>query len=138
MFPAEDPCRLQPNILIIRLQLDERIHHTFLAKQSGPDICVCPVKVYFHYDRAFSIADPPSTYEWLLLDSMLGHQTLFPRSNWIYKAGSSSSPSCSTGSPSRGTISPTIQQAPGAPRQRIPCIPIHPCKRASTATSKLE
>jgi glucose-6-phosphate 1-dehydrogenase len=73
MFPVEDPCRLPPNILVFRLQPGGGIHHTFLAKQSGPDICVCPVKMDFHYDRAFGIAEPPSAYEWLLLDAMLGY-----------------------------------------------------------------
>ena len=88
MFPVEDPCRRQQNVLTFRLQPDEGIHHTFLAKQPGPDICVRPVKMHFHYDRAFGIAEPPSAYEWLLLDAMLGNQTLFPRSDWIYKAWS--------------------------------------------------
>jgi len=88
MFPVEDPGRLQQNILVFRLQPDEGIHHTFLAKQPGPDICVRPVKMHFHYNNAFGIAEPPSAYEWLLLDAMRGNQTLFPRSDWIYKAWS--------------------------------------------------
>jgi glucose-6-phosphate 1-dehydrogenase len=88
MFPADDPDRLQQNILAFRLQPEEGIHHTFLAKQPGPDICVRPVKMHFHYNSAFGIAEPPSAYEWLLLDAMRGNQTLFPRSDWIYKAWS--------------------------------------------------
>jgi glucose-6-phosphate 1-dehydrogenase len=88
MFPGDDPGRLQQNILAFRLQPDEGIHHTFLAKQPGPDICVRPVKMHFHYNTAFGIAEPPSAYEWLLLDAMRGNQTIFPRSDWIYKAWS--------------------------------------------------
>lgn len=88
MFPVGDPGHLQQNILVFRLQPDEGIHHTFLAKQPGPDICVRPVKMHFHYNSAFGIAEPPSAYEWLLLDAMRGNQTLFPRSDWIYKAWS--------------------------------------------------
>src|SRR5919106_4542020 len=88
MFPAQDPCRLQQNVLAFRLQPDEGIHHTFLAKQPGPDICVRPVQMHFHYNSAFGIAEPPSAYEWLLLDAMQGDQTLFPRSDWINKAWS--------------------------------------------------
>jgi glucose-6-phosphate 1-dehydrogenase len=88
MFPVDDLDRLQQNTLAFRLQPDEGIHQTFLAKQPGPDICVRPVKMHFHYNSAFGIAEPPSAYEWLLLDAMLGNQTLFPRSNRIYKAWS--------------------------------------------------
>jgi glucose-6-phosphate 1-dehydrogenase len=44
--------------------------------------------MHFHYNNAFGIAEPPSAYEWLLLDAMRGNQTLFPRSDWIYKAWS--------------------------------------------------
>jgi glucose-6-phosphate 1-dehydrogenase len=81
MFRVEDPDRLQHNILTFRLQPDEGIHHTFLAKHPGPDICLRPVRMHFHYDKAFGIEEPPSAYEWLLLDAMRGHQTLFPRSD---------------------------------------------------------
>ena len=109
MFPVDDPCRLQPNILTFRLQPDEGIHHTFLAKQPGPDICVRPVKMHFHYDRAFGIAEPPSAYEWLLLDAMLGHQTLFPRSDWIYKAWS--------------VVDPIMQHWESAPPNDLPNYP---------------
>jgi glucose-6-phosphate 1-dehydrogenase len=88
MFPGDDAGWPQHNILSFRLQPDEGIHYTFLAKQPGPDICVQPVQMHFHYNRAFGIAEPPSAYEWLLLDAMRGNQTLFPRSDWIYKAWS--------------------------------------------------
>jgi glucose-6-phosphate 1-dehydrogenase len=88
MFPVDDTDQLQSNILTFRLQPEEGILHTFLAKQPGPDICLRPVRMHFHYDRAFGIKEPPSAYEWLLLDAMRGNQTLFPRSDWIYKAWS--------------------------------------------------
>jgi glucose-6-phosphate 1-dehydrogenase len=88
MFPVDDPGRLQQNILTFRLQPDEGILHTFLAKQPGPDICLRPVRMHFSYNATFCIEEPPSAYEWLLLDAMLGDQTLFPRSDWIYKAWS--------------------------------------------------
>jgi glucose-6-phosphate 1-dehydrogenase len=42
----------------------------------------------FCYSKAFGIDEPPSAYEWLLLDAMHGDQTLFPRSDWIYRAWS--------------------------------------------------
>jgi glucose-6-phosphate 1-dehydrogenase len=37
--------------------------------------------MHFHYNSAFGIAEPPSAYEWLLLDAMLENQTLFPPSD---------------------------------------------------------
>lgn len=88
MFPVEDRQRLYHNTLTFRLQPDEGILHTFLAKQPGPDICVRPVTMNFRYDTTFGIEEPPNAYEWLLLDAMQGDQTLFPRSDWIYKAWS--------------------------------------------------
>jgi glucose-6-phosphate 1-dehydrogenase len=88
MFPIEEPERLQHNILTFRLQPHEGIFHTFVAKQPGPGICLRPVTMNFCYEKAFGIEEPPSAYEWLLLDAMQGDQTLFPRSDWIYQAWS--------------------------------------------------
>jgi glucose-6-phosphate 1-dehydrogenase len=88
MFPIADHGQLRCNSLTFRLQPGEGIIHTFLAKQPGPDICLQPVRMHFRYDHAFGIETPPSAYEWLLHDAMQGNQTLFPRSDWIYKAWS--------------------------------------------------
>jgi glucose-6-phosphate 1-dehydrogenase len=88
MFPLGEPGRLQHNTLTFRLQPDEGILHRFLAKQPGPDLCLRPVTMRFRYDTAFGIDELPGAYEWLLLDAMHGDQTLFPRSDWIYKAWS--------------------------------------------------
>jgi glucose-6-phosphate 1-dehydrogenase len=88
MFPIDMPGPLQNNILTFRLQPAEGILHTFLAKQPGPDICLRPVTMDFCYEKTFGIEEPPSAYEWLLLDVMQGDQTLFARSDWIYRAWS--------------------------------------------------
>lgn len=88
MFPPDDSGQPQNNLLVFRLQPEEAILNTFLAKQPGPDICLRPVTMTFRYDLAFGIEEPPSAYEWLLLDAMRGNQTLFPRSDWIYEAWS--------------------------------------------------
>ena len=87
MFPVEDPCRRQQNVLTFRLQPDEGIHHTFPGKAAGTRHLRTTGKDAFPL-WSFGIAEPPSAYEWLLLDAMLGNQTLFPRSDWIYKAWS--------------------------------------------------
>ena len=88
MFPIEHIEQLHRNILTFRLQPEEGILYTFLAKQPGPDICLRPVTMNFRYDVTFGIDQPPSAYEWLLHDAMQGEQTLFPRSDWIYHAWS--------------------------------------------------
>lgn len=89
MFPArENEFVRKPNVLTFRLQPDEGIDRTFLAKQPGPEICLTPVTMRFRYHRAFGIERSPSAYEWLLLDVVRGDQTLFPRSDWIYRAWS--------------------------------------------------
>jgi glucose-6-phosphate 1-dehydrogenase len=68
---------IQPNLLTIRIQPDEGIALRFGAKvPSSPQMAVCPVNMDFNYEAAFgkSIANG---YERLLLDAMLGDQTLF-------------------------------------------------------------
>ncbi|HEX3472985.1 MAG TPA: glucose-6-phosphate dehydrogenase [Silvibacterium sp.] len=71
------PCNeIQPNILTIRIQPDEGISLRFGAKVPGPDTNVCPVIMDFQYATAFGV-NSANGYERLLLDSMLGDQTLF-------------------------------------------------------------
>jgi glucose-6-phosphate 1-dehydrogenase len=75
---SDRPCQqIQPNLLTIRIQPDEGIALRFGAKvPSAPEMTVCPVNMDFDYAAAFgkSIANG---YERLLLDAMLGDQTLF-------------------------------------------------------------
>src|SRR5580698_1893981 len=71
------PCNeIQPNLLIIRIQPDEGISLRFGAKVPGPDTNVCPVVMDFQYATAFGV-NSANGYERLLLDAMLGDQTLF-------------------------------------------------------------
>jgi glucose-6-phosphate 1-dehydrogenase len=87
-FPMNNGALCLCNVLTFYLQPNEGIVYTFLAKQPGPDIRLCPVTMHFRYDLAFGISSPPSAYEWLLHDAMQGDQTLFIRSDWIYQAWS--------------------------------------------------
>ncbi|MBV8113487.1 MAG: glucose-6-phosphate dehydrogenase [Silvibacterium sp.] len=74
---SSGPCNeIQPNILTIRIQPDEGISLRFGAKVPGPDTNVCPVVMDFQYATAFGV-NSANGYERLLLDSMLGDQTLF-------------------------------------------------------------
>ena len=74
---ASGPCNeIQPNILTMRIQPDEGISLRFGAKVPGPDTNVCPVVMDFQYATAFGV-NSANGYERLLLDAMLGDQTLF-------------------------------------------------------------
>ncbi len=68
---------IQPNLLTIRIQPDEGIALRFGAKvPSAPEMSVCPVNMDFDYAAAFGTSSA-NGYERLLLDAMLGDQTLF-------------------------------------------------------------
>jgi glucose-6-phosphate 1-dehydrogenase len=75
---SNSPCQeIQPNQLTIRIQPDEGIALRFGAKvPSTPDMAVCPVNMDFDYAAAFGKSSA-NGYERLLLDAMLGDQTLF-------------------------------------------------------------
>ena len=68
---------IKPNLLTIRIQPDEGIALRFGAKvPTTPEIDVCPVNMDFDYEAAFGKSSA-NGYERLLLDAMLGDQTLF-------------------------------------------------------------
>ena len=85
MFPVA-PDSLGGNVLAFRLQPEEGIMQTFVAKQPGPGLCLQPVTMNFRYASAFGVEQLPSAYSWLLHDAMGGDQTLFARADWIYRA----------------------------------------------------
>ena len=75
---AAGPCpEILPNLLTIRIQPDEGIALRFGAKvPTTPNMDVCPVNMDFDYAAAFGKSSA-NGYERLLLDAMLGDQTLF-------------------------------------------------------------
>ena len=75
---AKGPCKeIEPNLLTFRIQPDEGISIRFGAKvPTTPDMSVCPVNMDFNYANAFGTSSA-NGYERLLLDAMLGDQTLF-------------------------------------------------------------
>jgi glucose-6-phosphate 1-dehydrogenase len=75
---TDGPCgEIQPNLLTIRIQPDEGIALRFGAKvPTTPEMNVCPVNMDFDYEAAFG-KSTANGYERLLLDAMLGDQTLF-------------------------------------------------------------
>jgi glucose-6-phosphate 1-dehydrogenase len=72
------PCaEIQPNLLTVRIQPDEGIALRFGAKvPNAPGMSVCPVNMDFDYAAVFGKSSA-NGYERLLLDAMLGDQTLF-------------------------------------------------------------
>ncbi len=79
---ATDP---QPNLLAIRVQPDEGILLRFGSKVPGLGLEIRPVTMDFTYGAAFS-ADTPDAYETLILDAMLGDQSLFTRADEVEAA----------------------------------------------------
>ncbi len=68
---------IQPNVITMRIQPDEGISLRFGAKvPSTQNMSVCPVNMDFDYASAFGKSSA-NGYERLLLDAMLGDQTLF-------------------------------------------------------------
>ena len=78
LFSDSSPDGVPPNRLVMRIQPNEGISITFEAKQPGPSVRVRPVRMDFGYGRGFA-EESPDAYERLLLDVMLGDQTLFIR-----------------------------------------------------------
>ncbi len=83
LFRRPDPAdRLEPNLLVVRLQPDEGIALTFGAKLPGPELNIRPVTMDFRYGDAFG-GEPPEAYERLLLDAIHGDATLYARGDWV-------------------------------------------------------
>jgi len=78
MFAPISPEDLPQNVLMFHVQPDEGISLSIQAKHPGPKLCMSSLNMYFHYDDIFGV-NPPEAYERLLLDCMLGDQTLFVR-----------------------------------------------------------
>ncbi len=85
---GEDSGGIRPNVLVIRIQPDDGISLRFEVKTPGvayeiqPGIEITPVAMQFCYAEAFG-EDIPPAYETLLLDCMIGDQTLFTRSDEV-------------------------------------------------------
>jgi glucose-6-phosphate 1-dehydrogenase len=74
-----------PNHLILQIQPNDGMALSFEAKVPGSDSRVKSVNMNFSYPEAFTIENP-SAYERLLVDAMLGDQTLFIRSDEVEAA----------------------------------------------------
>jgi len=80
MFPNIPIEELAPNSLIINIQPDEGIALNIQVKHPGARLCLETLSMEFKYENVFSIK-ALDAYERLLLDCMIGDQTLFIRND---------------------------------------------------------
>jgi glucose-6-phosphate 1-dehydrogenase len=73
---------LQPNVLVVHVQPDEGVSLAIGAKVPGAGMTIRNVHMDFLYGGAFRTG-LPEAYERLILDAMLGDQTLFTRTDEV-------------------------------------------------------
>jgi glucose-6-phosphate 1-dehydrogenase len=73
---------LRPNVLVVHVQPDEGVSLSIGAKVPGAGMQIRSVNMDFLYGGAFRTG-LPEAYERLILDSMLGDQTLFTRTDEV-------------------------------------------------------
>jgi len=81
-FDATDTVELGHNQLVVRVQPDEGVTLRFGSKVPGSQMEVRDVSMDFLYGESFTESSPEA-YERLILDVLLGDQTLFPRNEEV-------------------------------------------------------
>ena len=84
-FYGESTDRIEPNVLVIKIEPDEGISMRFEAKVPGPKDHIRSVYMDFSYGSGFGVVSPPA-YERLIGDAMQGDQTLFTRWDAVERA----------------------------------------------------
>jgi len=78
MFISAGIDELPPNVLTLQIQPQEAMSLQFQAKRPGSKMCIGTLDMRFNYCDVFGV-QMPEAYSRLLLDAMLGDQTLFNR-----------------------------------------------------------
>jgi glucose-6-phosphate 1-dehydrogenase len=78
MFVSSGIEDLPANILTLQIQPEEGISLSFQAKRPGSKMCMGTLNMNFCYKDVFGVS-VPEAYQRLLLDCMIGDQTLFTR-----------------------------------------------------------
>ena len=73
---------IEPNVMVLRIQPDEGIIVSFVAKSPGTEMRTATVHMDFCYQNAYGVR-APAAYETLLLDVMRGDATLFTRRDGV-------------------------------------------------------
>jgi glucose-6-phosphate 1-dehydrogenase len=82
LFKTAGVHTLNRNRLVVRIQPDEGIALSFVAKQPGPEVTARAVDMNFNYGDSFKTS-PPEAYERLLHDALQGDHTLFIREDEV-------------------------------------------------------
>ncbi|MFZ0129196.1 MAG: glucose-6-phosphate dehydrogenase [Candidatus Dormiibacterota bacterium] len=82
LFKTAGVHALNRNRLVVRIQPDEGIALSFVAKQPGPEVTAQSVDMNFKYGDSFKTS-PPEAYERLLHDALNGDHTLFIREDEV-------------------------------------------------------
>lgn len=85
LFSSVGLDEMPANILVFRIQPEEGISLRFQAKRPGSKICMGTLDMSFSYQDVFGV-EMPESYQRLLLDSMVGDQTLFTRFDGVEAA----------------------------------------------------
>ena len=85
IFPPETADTMRQNRLVISIQPEMSIRLQVQAKRPGVDMMLNTVDMVFDYKGTY-VAQAPEAYETLLLDVMLGDQTLFMRGDQVEEA----------------------------------------------------
>lgn len=85
VFPDETTESWQQNRLVINIQPEMSIRLQVQAKRPGLDMLLNTVDMVFDYEGVYT-TQAPEAYETLLLDTMLGDQTLFMRGDQVEAA----------------------------------------------------
>lgn len=94
MFPLTTQATAEGshNALVIDFDDPGRITARFLAKEPGPEMCLGEAEMVFAYTECFTTAHALEGYERLILDAMLGDQSLFTSSDGIERLWEASAP----------------------------------------------
>jgi glucose-6-phosphate 1-dehydrogenase len=84
-FYGDSTDRIEPNVLVIKIEPDEGISMRFEAKVPGPAEHIRSVFMDFNYGTGFGVQSPPA-YERLIGDAIDGDQTLFTRWDAVERA----------------------------------------------------
>ena len=78
MFVSAGLAEMPANVLVLQIQPEEGISLSFQAKRPGSKVCMSTLRMDFSYREVFG-TEAPEAYQRLLLDCMVGDQTLFIR-----------------------------------------------------------
>jgi len=106
-----------PNVLTMRIQPDEGISMRFEVKMPGSSLRTRPVEMDFRYGSSFGVSGGEA-YDRLLIDCMMGDQTLFTRADEVEAAWRVVTPALSAWeAPSDPSLVPQYEAGTWEPRE---------------------